>query len=181
MANLSINNSTGAGFGGTQQAMTTTYKSLVNVGVGSSSVGSGAPSGGAVSPYNPRRGKIYDLLIGTNGVPADNYCTWDMSRATAMFSSVAFAGAVSSISSGFNLDTADGLVQAFAMVNSTLESSYGPSLLSVGINQRASYRWVAAPGSEFVYPATSSAGIGVRMLSGGYTGTATATVLFSEQ
>lgn len=182
MANFSINNSTGAGFAGTSQSMTTTYKTILTIGVGSSVVGSGAPSGGAVSPYNPRRGKIYDILIGTNGTPADNFCTWDLSRASAMVSANVYAGAISSVSSAFALDPADGLIQAFAYANSSAETStYTNSLWSVGVNQRASYRWVAAPGSEYVYPTTSSAGVGLRMLSGGYTGTATSTILFQEQ
>src|SRR5271166_7074152 len=30
-----------------------------------------------------RRGKVYDILIGTNGTPADNYLQWDVSRMTA--------------------------------------------------------------------------------------------------
>lgn len=184
MANFSINNSTNAGFGGTSIATTTTFITLLSVGVGSSSATSGAPSGGAPSPYNARRGKVYDLLVGTNGTPADNFCTWDMSRASVLRSTVTtgFVGAVSSVSSAFALDPADGLIQAQAVANSSAEIfTYTNSLWSVGVNQRASYRWVAAPGSELLYPAVSSAGIGVRVLSGGYTGTTTGTLLFQEQ
>lgn len=185
MANFSINNSTNAGFGGTQQALTTTYRTLVLVGVGNATVTSGAPSGGAPSPYNPRRGKVYDILIGTNTTPADNVLTFDMSRLTVMNSTATtgYTGAVSSVSSAFALDVADGLIQAFAVANSSVEAqnTYSNSLWSVGINQRASYRWVAAPGSEMVYPATSSAGLGLRAVSPAYTGTATGTILFTEQ
>ena len=50
--------------GGTQQAVSGTYKTLVNVYAGST----------------VRRGKIYDILVGTNGTPADNYMEWDVSR-----------------------------------------------------------------------------------------------------
>jgi len=184
MANFSINNSTNAGFGGTSQATTTTFVTIVSVGVSSSSATSGSPSGGAPSPYNPRRGKVYDLLVGTNGTPADQFMTWDCSRMSVMRSTVTtgFVGAISSVSSAFALDTADGLIQAQAVANTSAEIfTYTNSLWSVGVNQRASYRWVAAPGSEFLYPATSSAGIGARVLSGGYTGTTTVTMLFQEQ
>ncbi len=185
MANFSINNSTGSGFGGTAQAIAATYKTFVLIGAGSSSATSGNPSGGAVSPYNPRRGKVYDILIGTNTTPADNFLTFDMSRLTVMntTATTGYTGALSSGSSSFALDPADGLIQAFAVANSSVEAqnTYSVSIWSVGINQRASYRWVAAPGSEFVYPATSSAGLGLRALSGAYTGTVTGTVLFAEQ
>ena len=185
MANFSVNNSTAAGFGGTSQAMTTTFKSFAIITVGSSSVTSGAPSGGAASPYNPRRGKVYDILVGTNGTPADNFMTFDLSRLTAVNSTVTtgYVGAISSVSSLFALDPADGLIQAFAVANTSAETgnTFSNSLWSVGVNQRASYRWVAAPGSEFLYPAVSSAGLALRALSGGYTGTVTGTVLFQEQ
>jgi len=184
MANYAIQNSTVSGFGNTQQAMTTTYKTIVLVGVGSSVSGSGFPSGGAVSPYNPRRGKIYDILIGTNGSPVDAVQQWDLARATTMLSSEVFIGAVSSVSSALALDPADGLIAAFAIVNSSAEvATYSNDVWSIGCNTRASYRWVAAPGSEFLYPATSSQGLGLRASSpaGSYTSTVTATVLLSEQ
>ncbi len=186
MANYAITNSTNITFGSSKGAMTTTFRTIARVGVGSSVSGSGFPSGGAVSPYNPRRGKIYDLLIGTDSTPGDTAVLWDMARATTMLSSEVYIGALTSASSVYALDMADGLLSAFAIVNSTAETAtYGNEAWSVGINQRASYRWVAAPGSEFVYPATSSAGLGLRAMGpsggGSFTGTVTATVLFQEQ
>jgi hypothetical protein len=54
------------------------------------------------------------------------------------------------------------------------------SLFYVGLNQRASYRWVAAPGSELIVPATNLFGIALRALSPAYTGFATGHVLFEE-
>jgi hypothetical protein len=53
-------------------------------------------------------------------------------------------------------------------------------LLQVAVNQRASYRWVAAPGGEFVIPATNVAGIGVRAKSPAYASTATSSMSFWE-
>ena len=186
MANFSITNSTlTGGFGGVQQAMAATFKTFIIAGVGSSSVTSGAASGGAPSPYNPRRGKLYDILVGTNGVPADNFVTFDLGRMTAFGSTATsgYTGSISSVSSNFATDIADGLIQAWVTVNSSVETgnTFVQSLWNVGVNQRASYRWVAAPGSEFVYPATSSAGLGLRAQSGGYTQTVTGTVLIAEQ
>src|SRR3954464_15457399 len=99
MANFSITNSTAGGFGGTSQAITTTYKGICVVGVGSSTTASGSPSGGAPSPYNPRRGKVYDVLVGTNGTPVDAFMQFDMSRMTVAGSTTAHLGALSSVSS----------------------------------------------------------------------------------
>ena len=186
MANFSITNSSYITYGSTKAAMTTTFKTIVLVGVGSSVSGSGFPSGGAVSPYNPRRGKIYDILIGTDSTPGDTVVEWDLARANTMLSSEVFIGALTSASSLFALDPADGVLTAFAINNSTAEvATYGAEAWSIGINQRASYRWVAAPGSEFVYAAVSSAGLGLRAMGpsggGSFTGTVTGTVLLQEQ
>lgn len=147
--------------GGTQQAMSTAYV--------------GALIGLTGANSAPRRIKIYDVLLGTNGTPADNYVEWDISRITAASTATSFTPAP--------LDQADAASLTTTTVNS---STFGTittlsNQLYVGVNQRASYRWVAAPGGELVSPATSSAGFQLRARSGGYTGTATGTIHFEEQ
>lgn len=163
MANYVITNSTLGGTG-TQQAMTTTYKTLCSV---------YASSTGTTSLV--RRGKIYDLLIGTNGTPADNPMEFDVARLTAP--------STSALITANPLDPADAAAASGVNANSTTEGTFSSSgqVFYVGINQRASYRWVAAPGSELVWPATSSAGLALRAKSASYTGTATGTVMFQEQ
>ena len=152
--------------GGTQQAVSSTYKTLLNA---------YASSGTAV-----RRGKVYDVLVGTNGTPADNYMEWDISR----FSATAILTATAVTPNP--LDAADAAMLGASYANATTENTYvnngtGASVFYVGVNQRASYRWVAAPGSELVYAATDLTGLGLRTKSGGYTGTATATMYVEEQ
>lgn len=178
MANFGVSNSTT--FAGTAPAnLSTTYKSLLAV---------AASSGNMASPPTAvglRRGKLFDILIGTNGTPADNYIEYDVVRAT-VGTTVVWAGSVSSVSSGFVLDSADPGFSALALMNSSAETNIASNgePWYVGVNQRASYRWVAAPGSEIVYPAVSSAsvnGLALRARSGGYTGTATGNWLIQEQ
>lgn len=185
MANYTLSNSTGITYGTSCQAMTTTYKSIITVAVGTSNVASGAPSGGVVTVYPPRRGKIYDILVGQPATPADTYLQWDVMRISAAGSSQnTFAGALTSASSLFACDPADGSAIAFISANSSIETNVTAiaDLWSVAINQRASYRWVAAPGSELTYPAVSSAGLALRALgAGSYTGQVSATVMFQEQ
>lgn len=185
MANFSITNSTGITYGTSAQALTTTYKSIITVAVGTSNVASGAPSGGVISPYQQKRGKIYDILIGQPATPADTYILWDVMRLSAAGSSQnTFAGALTSASSLFALDTADNGCVAFVTANASIETNVTAiaDIWSVAINQRASYRWVAAPGSEMVYPAVSSAGLALRALgAGSYSGQVSATVQFQEQ
>ena len=156
MAKYSVTNGATGGV-----AVTTTYNTLLSV-----SASTGA---------TPRRGKIYDVLVGTNGTPADNFMTWDISRKTATVgTSVALTAQA--------LDPADAAAdtQAFQDYSAEPTITSSSSVFSVGVNQRASYRWVAAPGGELVWPATQAAGFGLRTLSGGYTGTATGTMHFEE-
>lgn len=162
MANFAASNS----LGGTQQAISGTYKTLLNM--------------YASSTTALRRGKVYDLLIGTNGTPADNYMEWDVSR----FSATAILTATAVTPNP--LDAADSAFLGVANANATGENTYvangvGASVFYVGVNQRASYRWVAAPGSELVYAATALVGLGLRARSGGYTGTATGQAYVQEQ
>ena len=48
------------------------------------------------------------------------------------------------------------------------------------LNQRASFRWVAAPSGVFVLPATAANGIFFNCSSGAYTGIARITVYWQE-
>jgi hypothetical protein len=158
MANYSIDNL----LGGTQQATSSTYKTQISM---------TAASGTAL-----RRIKLYDLLLGTNGTPADNYIEWDVSRQTAAASGGTTATALP-------LDPADAAALTVCYIDPTGEGTVtaNSTLFYIGVNQRASYRWVAAPGSELVGPATNLAGLAGRARSGGYTGTVTMTMLFQEQ
>ena len=158
MANYSIDNL----LGGTQQATSSTYKTQISI--------------TASSTTAVRRIKLYDILIGTNGTPADNYIEWDVSRQTA-------AGSGGTTATAVPLDSADAAALTVCYIDPTSEPTVtaNSSMFYVGVNQRASYRWVAAPGSEIVGPATNLAGMAGRGRSGGYTGTLTMTFLFQEQ
>lgn len=163
MANYSVSNSTTGGVG-TQQAVASTYKTICAV---------YASTTGTTSLV--RRGKIYDVLVGTDGTPADNSMEWAVMRLTSP--------STSSLVTANPLDPADAAMAAGSIANSTTEGTFTSSgeVFYVGINQRASYRWVAAPGSELVYPATSSAGLALRTRSAAYTGTATGMIYNQEQ
>ena len=93
MANYAINNA----LGGTQQAVSATYKSLLAVFAGAT----------------VRRTKVYDILIGTNGTPADNYMEFDVSRITANGTGTAVTPVA--------LDPADAAAASTANANYTAE------------------------------------------------------------
>jgi len=160
MAKYAITNGSTSG-GGTQQPTTTTYV--------------GAIAGITCASTGPRRVKIYDLLIGTNGTPVDAFMEWDISRITAASTTTVLAPTA--------LDSADGAAISTVTVNSSTFGTItsGSNVFYIGVNTRASYRWVAAPGGELVAPATSSQGFQLRCRSGSYSGTATGTIEFEEQ
>ncbi len=182
MANFGVSNSTAIGGGNVQQAITATYKSLVVM-------GNSSATGSTVGAGMFRRGKLYDILVGTNGTPADNFMEFDVTRLTLGTTPAGTTTlGVSSLSSTFGLDPADnnGTVN-WLQINSTAEVGITATteVWYIGVNQRASYRWVAAPGSEIVWPAVSSTTTGgalaLRARSAAYTGTATGNALFQEQ
>jgi len=158
--------STSNGLAGTPQAMTTSNKSIVSV-LGAASA--------------PRRGKIYDLMFGTIGTPADTAFIYNILTMTAD------DGTKTNVTPN-PLDPADAAATTLSRANFTAEGTVGAATTSrfyVGVNQRASYRWVAAPGSEIVWAATANTGYVVvgQGPSGGGSGTAATgvTLLFEEQ
>lgn len=109
---------------------------------------------GAVSTTQTRRGKIYDIMFGSEATPADAALLWAARRYTAAGTSTAYTPVA--------LDPADPAFLGQAGDNHTIEPTYtaGATLLNIPLNQRATFRWVAAPGGELVYPATTANGVG---------------------
>lgn len=103
----------------------------------------------------PRRVKWYDLILGSEASAADNPFLYVLQRCTAAGTSTAVVPQP--------LDPADAATETDAGENHTIEPTYTAAaiLLDIALNQRATFRWVAAPGSELVTPATASNGIGI--------------------
>ena len=101
----------------------------------------------------PRRGKWYDLIFGSEASPADNPFLWTVQRCTALGTSTSVTPSP--------LDPADAATESDAGENHTIDATQTANLilLAVALNQRATFRWVAAPGAELVYPATASNGL----------------------
>jgi len=109
-----------------------------------------------VDATTPRRIKLYDILLGSEATPADNAFLWQLQRSTSV-------GTGSSVTPTA-LDPADAASLFDAVENLTVDPTLtaGAILMSLPLNQRASFRWVAAPGSELVAPATANNGIAIR-------------------
>jgi hypothetical protein len=121
-----------------------------------------------------RRAFIYDFVVGADGTPADNAMSVKLDRQTTVGTATAAVPAP--------LDTQDAAALITANVNHTAEPTVtsATQLVEMGFNQRSGIRWVAPPGGELVVPATTTTGVGLRVLSPVYTGTVLATIHFFE-
>jgi hypothetical protein len=158
MAKYHINNR----LAGTQQALTTTHKTLTHLHAATATL---------------RRHAISEIMVGADSVPNATDCpiTWDASRTTAAGTGTA--------ATPTQADNADAASDAVGTVNYTAEPTYtaASSAWSIALNQRASQRWVAKDGEELIIPATNLAGIGVRALSPNYTGFGLASFGFNDR
>ena len=123
----------------------------------------------AIRPY------LYDFTFGTIGTPSDSVITLTVSRATTMT-----AGTSSTAVTPSPLDSTDAASTSTSGAAWTTQPTVGVTLFSVGLNVRATYRWVAAPGGELICPATANAGLLVNALSPAYVLDAQGTIYFAE-
>lgn len=146
---------------GTQQANTTTYKTQMSLTA-------------ATGATTLRRAAIYDVMFGADGTPADNAMVFKLDRQTSLGTGTAATPAP--------LDGGDAAALITGNCNSTIEPTVtaNTQLVEIPVNQRASYRWVAAPGGELIVPATNVAGIGLRSKSPAYTGTVSGALHYVE-
>jgi hypothetical protein len=140
-------------------------------------------STGAAAVANPRtvivingttavRPALYDLNIGFAS-PADNSIEWIVQRITA-------EGTDTTVTPQ-PIDSGDPACATTSGENSTIEptKTAGAELLDEELNQRASYRWVAAPGGEILCPASTN-GLAAICIHASATPTARITLHFAE-
>lgn len=120
----------------------------------------------------PRRQKVYDYMVGNSASPADAVFNHQLLRITA-------DGTGTSVTPS-PLDPADQAALAIAVDTVTIDAAGTVLVMDVSLNQRATYRWVAAPGSEIVVAATDNLGISGRV-DAATTSTFHATMLHDEQ
>ena len=101
---------------------------------------------------------VYEMWFGNFGAPADQVTVYTIGRITT-------DGTGSAVTPS-PLDAADRASKCTCLENHTAEPTYtsGGELLEMPLNHRATFRWVAAPGGEFVTPATDNNGIGMKAI-----------------
>jgi hypothetical protein len=139
--------------GGTQQSLTTTYKTQVAI-------------TSATGATTLRRAWIYEAEFSADGAPADNVVTYILNRQNTGL------GTATTVTPA-PLDTSDAASLITARANHTAEPTViaATALYEKALNQRASFTWYAAPNSELVVPAIDLTGIGLRAKSPAYTST----------
>ena len=154
MANYTVNNR----MGGAQQNIGTSAKTVLTV---------------TAQTTGLRRGRVYEVNCGADGTPADNPLVYDIVRCSSI-------GSGGTTITAPPLDPVDSAATMVATGNHTGEPTPGAVMLTIPLNQRATYRWVAAPGSEFVIPATNVNGFAFRCLSPTYASTVVYDVMWME-
>lgn len=128
---------------------------------------------GDVGSTSPVRCWIYDFMVGFDGTPADNEVLMLVRRYSTSPTGTSVTAAP--------LDSADAAAGTDVRDAITVEPTFGTvGLLNWSMNQRATYRWVAAPGGELVVPATNVAGVAFTPNGPTGAGNAQATVHFYE-
>lgn len=155
-ANYHVSN----GMAGTMQNLTSTLKTITTV--------------AALSTTQARRGQVYDISFGANDAPNATDCAIQYTTLRTSTTGTSTGVTPSPIDGAGQISLGQG------SVNYTAEPTTGVHLLAITLNQRASQRWVAAPGSELVYPATTLNGVSTLAKSSNYASTVTVSMLFTE-
>lgn len=111
------------------------------------------------------RSRVFEFTIGSHATPVDQASNYQVVRTTT---AVPTGGSSPAIA--YN-DPADGAAIATSYMASTGGATLvtASPLYSIGLHQKASFRWVASPGREFVNPITTLLGIGLICRSGDQT------------
>jgi hypothetical protein len=101
-----------------------------------------------------RRLHVYEIIVASDATPGDQASKFALMRTTARGtqSTTIAPNALNpeSPASIANLDTAWSVDPTITALS---------QLLQFALNQRATFRWVAVPGSEIIVPATANAGL----------------------
>ncbi len=123
------------------------------------------------------RFKIYEWMVGSmSTAPADVALAWTVARST-----VAGTGGGATVAP-LPLDQGDVASRIVSYQGPTSEPTYtsDEELIEVNVNERATFRWVAAPGSELISDGTTSAGLGLHVEHATDTDLVKGTVMFAE-
>lgn len=141
---------------------------------GPNTSGTGPASMVGITSGTGSRPRVFDLSVGSGATPADQAYVLALSRFTAAGTSTAYTP--------LPTDASDVAAIATAGVTHTVEPTVASTahLFQFGVNQRASFRYVASPGAEFVGTAGAATGLAFRFISATAALVVIGTVMFFE-
>lgn len=117
----------------------------------------------------------YDFIIGSDATPADTATEFGIARTTD-----AGTGGTTLTEQLVDPLTSGLIGAAIGGTFTTQPADAGGDIMMIALNQRATFRWVAAPGSELVASATAANGIHLRSVGSGGTPNINFTVFWEE-
>lgn len=120
------------------------------------------------------RAWIYDLIVGSDATPADVATQFDVIRGTVSGTGTSITPRALDPGNPAALCSGEG--GTFTSPTKTANSA----MLSFGLNQRATFRWVAVPDGELVVPATADNWIGLESIASGGTPNINGTISWQE-
>ncbi len=103
--------------------------------------------------------ELLDIVVGCPGTPADGASLFDLYRFTV-------DDGTGDATTANPLDPGDPASLASCLSNHSAEpNTIGATMLSIPLHQRATFRWVAAPGRGFKILALATVGLGLRFLT----------------
>ncbi len=130
-------------------------------GVGAAAVGTNKTTLNLISTAAIRP-KLYEMIVGCAATPVDIATLWHLERFTAL-------GTEGSGFTPFPLDPLTSAAVADYGVAHGVEPTYTANaiLQKLSLNQRNTFRWIAAPGKELICAAAANSGIGLQAQSSG--------------
>lgn len=107
------------------------------------------------------RFRVYDFVSGCESTPTDDATNLQIARTTTAGTASSSAAGVTALEPN---DPAASVIfnLTFTTTNPTVSAN---PLLNLSHNTRATFRWVAAPDSEFICPATTANGIALKSIA----------------
>ena len=121
------------------------------------------------------RARIYDLVFSQGGTAADNVVRWEVMRA-----GTASATGAAAVENPLDPDAPAANILSEEEITASGTVQADSQVLDFDLNQRATFRWVAAPGGEIVIPASATESYFFNCSSAAYTGVARVTAHWEE-
>lgn len=112
-------------------------------------------SHGVAAGATPRRIRVLDIVLGSAASPNDGTYNFSVLR-------ISTAAGTSTAMTPSPVDIADAACLATGSLTYTVNPTLAAVLLTLGVNQRSTVRWFAAPGEELGTAATQFQGVAVQ-------------------